>query len=182
MPNPSWSQVCAFLLTPYSEYLQPTATDDDAASDSSASSALSIDPEDPMRDYLISKRKEEKALKKAKKSKSKAKQKDETPEERRARKARRKEKKARKLKSDGMKGVEELLNTLGGRDTRRPRSRTPPARTRSRIRDRNMSIRSRSPPSPGDEHETTRMRHKRYPEENTERKRDSRSRSTRDYD
>ncbi|CAA7258533.1 unnamed protein product [Cyclocybe aegerita] len=70
-----------------------------AESVSSASSGPDIDPEDPMRDYLIAKRKEEKALKKAKKSKSKGKHKDETPEERRARKARKKEKKEGKMKS-----------------------------------------------------------------------------------
>ena len=37
--------------------------DDGAEYDSSDSSAISIDPEDPMRDYLIAKRKEEKAKK-----------------------------------------------------------------------------------------------------------------------
>ncbi|KAF8897892.1 hypothetical protein BD779DRAFT_1796454 [Infundibulicybe gibba] len=100
--------------------------DDDAASESSASSTASIDPEDPMRDYLIAKRKEEKAMKKAKKDKSKGKHKDETPEERRARRQRKKDKRARKMKSDGMKGVEDLLNSLGNRDMGRRRSRTPP--------------------------------------------------------
>ncbi|KAF9478665.1 hypothetical protein BDN70DRAFT_913533 [Pholiota conissans] len=82
-----------------------------------ASTGASIDPEDPMRDYLIAQRREQKALKKAKKSKGKGKDKgkhkDETPEERRARKARKKEKKAKKIKSVGMKAVEDLLNTLG---------------------------------------------------------------------
>ncbi|KAJ6615613.1 hypothetical protein B0H10DRAFT_1801130, partial [Mycena sp. CBHHK59/15] len=99
--------------------------DDDGASDSS-SSAGSIDPEDPMRDYLLAQRREVKALKKAKKSsKSKGKHKDETPEERRARKARKVEKKSRKAKkaSEGMRGVEELLNSLGG-DPRRIRSKS----------------------------------------------------------
>lgn len=109
--------------------------DDDVASDSSDSSSPPIDPEDPMRDYLISKRKEEKALKKIKKSKSKSKHKDETPEERRARKARKREKKdkkARKVKSEGMKGVEDLLSTLGRRgDSSRPRSSSPRMRRRS---------------------------------------------------
>ncbi|KAJ3505574.1 hypothetical protein NLJ89_g7341 [Agrocybe chaxingu] len=90
--------------------------DNGAETDSSASSGPNIDPEDPMRDYLISKRKEEKAVKKAKKSKGKGKHKDETAEERRARKARKREKKERKMKSAGMKGVEELLNSLGRRD------------------------------------------------------------------
>lgn len=113
-------------------------SDDDAASDSSLSSGPSIDPEDPMRDYLISQRKEQKALKKTKKSKGK--HKDETPDERRARKERKKEKKARKLqkKSDGIKGVEELLNTLTRRRSRdarsRSRSRSPKLRYHSRSR------------------------------------------------
>ncbi|THG93845.1 hypothetical protein EW026_g7502 [Hermanssonia centrifuga] len=40
--------------------------DEDAASESSESDGPDIDPEDPMRDYLIARRKEEKALKKAK--------------------------------------------------------------------------------------------------------------------
>ncbi|KAJ6460728.1 hypothetical protein C8R47DRAFT_1160380 [Mycena vitilis] len=106
--------------------------DDDAASDSSASSDGGIDPEDPMRDYLIAQRQEAKALKKSKKSKSKAKHKDETPEERRARKARKAEKKSRKAKkaSEGMRGVEALLITLDGRP-RRP-SRSPPRQSRRR--------------------------------------------------
>ncbi|KAG1755358.1 hypothetical protein EDB19DRAFT_1584417, partial [Suillus lakei] len=39
------------------------------APDSDASSVISIDPEDPMRDYILAQRKEEKALKKSKKSK-----------------------------------------------------------------------------------------------------------------
>lgn len=72
---------------------------DDAASESSVSSAPSIDPEDPMRDYLLQQRKEEK-IKKSKtrgKSKSKkAKKSDETPEERRARKERKRARRAAK--------------------------------------------------------------------------------------
>jgi len=117
--------------------------DEDAGSDSSASSAGSIDPEDPMRDYLIAQRKEAKALKKAKKSKSKGKHKDETPEERRARKARKAEKKARKAKkaSEGMRGVEELLNSLGGHPRRI--SRSPPPQLR-RPRSRSASPRART--------------------------------------
>ncbi|KAJ7194590.1 hypothetical protein GGX14DRAFT_678778 [Mycena pura] len=126
--------------------------DDDAASDSSASTGASIDPEDPMRDYLIAQRKEAKALQKTKKSKSKRKHKDETPEEKRARKARKAEKKARKLKkaSEGVRGVEDLLHSLGGLPRQqRPISRSPPPRFR---RDRSHSrsprarnSRSRSP-------------------------------------
>jgi RNA-binding motif protein, X-linked 2 len=115
--------------------------DEGAESDSSASSAPSIDPEDPMRDYLLEKRREEKALKNSKKpQRSKGKHKDETPEERRARKDRKKAKKAKKLKnrSEGMRGVEALLSALGGRERedrdgerRRSRSLTP---ERKRIR------------------------------------------------
>ena len=89
--------------------------DDAAESDSSAVTGASIDPEDPMRDYLIEQRREAKALKKSKKSKGKMKHKDETPEERRARKAKKKERKAKKVKSEGLKGVEDLLKSLGRR-------------------------------------------------------------------
>ncbi|KAK7033610.1 hypothetical protein VNI00_012847 [Paramarasmius palmivorus] len=90
----------------------------EASDDSSASSGPEIDPEDPMRDYLLEKRREEKAKKKSKKSKSKGKHKDETPEERRARKERKREKKAKKekKKSEGVKGVEALLASIGGRE------------------------------------------------------------------
>jgi RNA-binding motif protein, X-linked 2 len=62
-------------------------------SDASASSAGSIDKEDPMREYLIEQRRENKM--KSKKSKKHA---DETPEERRARKER---KRAKKLAKEG---------------------------------------------------------------------------------
>lgn len=98
--------------------------DDVAETDSDASSVFSIDPEDPMRDYLIEKRKEMKALEKSKKSK-KGKHKDETPDERRARKERKREKKLRKgqKKSEGVKGVEDLLKSLTGRDGPRPSDR-----------------------------------------------------------
>jgi len=125
--------------------------DDDARSDSSASSGPAIDPEDPMYEYLVAKRQEEKALKKAKKTKSKSKHKDETPEERRARKVRkkeRKERKARKGKSEGMKGVEDLLNSLGGRGLGRPLSRSP-SRTHRRSRSHSLSpMRDRYRPGP----------------------------------
>jgi len=95
---------------------KPQLVEDDAAeSDSSAVTGASIDPEDPMRDYLIEQRREAKALKKTKKSKGKMKHKDETSEERRARKAKKKERKARKVKSEGLKGVEDLLKSLGRR-------------------------------------------------------------------
>ncbi|GAW02447.1 rna-binding protein cwf29 [Lentinula edodes] len=89
--------------------------DDDPGSESSEDSGPEIDPEDPMRDYLLEKRREAKALKKAKKSKSKGKHKDETPEERRARKERKKEKRKKKSeKSAGVLGVEKLLESFGG--------------------------------------------------------------------
>lgn len=139
-------------------------------SESSDDSGPEIDPEDPMRDYLIAKRKEEKAAKKGKKSKSKRKHKDETPEERQARKERKRLRKE-KTKSAGIRAAEELLNSLGGlgaasssrrsASPRRSRSRTPvrkqdsegrhghhsPSR-RSRSRDRSpvRRYRSRTPP------------------------------------
>lgn len=116
--------------------------------DSDASSVFSIDPEDPMRDYLIEKRKEMKALEKSKKSK-KGKYKDETPDERRARKERKREKKLRKgqKKSEGVKGVEDLLKNLEGRDGRRPSDRN--IREDHYRRDRSQETdrrRSASPP------------------------------------
>ncbi|KII94642.1 hypothetical protein PLICRDRAFT_86135 [Plicaturopsis crispa FD-325 SS-3] len=121
--------------------------DDDAASGSSASSGPAIDPEDPMAEYLIAQRREEKALKKSKKSKSsKGKhKKDETPEERRARKERKKEKKARKPagKSGAAKDVEQLLQSLAGGRGDRIHSRSPP-RSHSTARRQTYS-RSRSP-------------------------------------
>ncbi|KAF5393123.1 hypothetical protein D9757_001133 [Collybiopsis confluens] len=73
--------------------------DEAPASDSSEDSGPEIDPEDPMRDYLLEKRREAKALKKEKKSKSKKKHKDETPEERRTRKERRRRNAGKRRKS-----------------------------------------------------------------------------------
>ncbi|KAF9006728.1 hypothetical protein BDQ17DRAFT_1277316 [Cyathus striatus] len=166
--------------------------DDAEESDSTASSGPDIDPEDPMRDYLIAKRKEEKALKK-KKSKSKGKHKDETPEERRARKARKKEKKAKK--SEGMKAVEALLSNLGRREEG-PRSRSPADRKRRRSPTRSKSPdydhykqhpRSQSGQlSPVDD-QGYESRRRQYPDERTSRdrsphERGSRSRRPRIYD
>ncbi|KAH9977675.1 hypothetical protein BGW80DRAFT_768946 [Lactifluus volemus] len=107
---------------------------DDAGSESSESTAPNIDPDDPMRDYLLKKWREERARKKGKKSKTKGKHKDETIEERRARKERKKEKRARReaVKSDGLKGVEALLNSLDerrGRDERSSHSKRPQRRS-----------------------------------------------------
>ncbi|KAG6333464.1 hypothetical protein ID866_5624, partial [Astraeus odoratus] len=89
--------------------------------DSDVSSTFSIDPEDPMRDYLIEQRREMKAMKKKQKKTKKEKRKDETPEERRARKERKRERRRQKdqKKSEGMKGVEELLKKFDGREGRR---------------------------------------------------------------
>ncbi|KAI0271963.1 hypothetical protein BGY98DRAFT_1124981, partial [Russula aff. rugulosa BPL654] len=86
----------------------------DGASESSASSAPDIDPDDPMRDYLLEKWREERAKKRGKKTKSKKRRKDETPEERRARKERKREKRAKREagKSEGLKGVEALLRSI----------------------------------------------------------------------
>ncbi|KAI9000745.1 hypothetical protein BD414DRAFT_405841, partial [Trametes punicea] len=92
---------------------KPTLITDAAeASESSEESGPDIDPEDPMRDYLMAKWKEEKG-KKGKKAKSKHKHKDETPEERKARKERKKLRKE-KTKSAGVRAAEELLASLGG--------------------------------------------------------------------
>ncbi|KAG6378973.1 hypothetical protein JVT61DRAFT_13261 [Boletus reticuloceps] len=127
--------------------------DEAPASDSDASSTFSIDPEDPMRDYLLAQRREMKALKKSKKSK-KDKRKDETPEERRARKERKRERRLRKEKgkSEGMKGVEELLKNLGRQESSRDKQRdyrdTPERdwdRTRDRQRSDSPSHRNRGP-------------------------------------
>lgn len=76
---------------------------DDGASESSASSAPNIDPDDPMRDYLLEKWREERAKKREKKTKSNKRRKDETREERRARKERKREKRAKReaSKSEG---------------------------------------------------------------------------------
>ncbi|OCH94277.1 hypothetical protein OBBRIDRAFT_823571 [Obba rivulosa] len=85
--------------------------EDGAESDSSESSSPPIDPEDPMYDYLVAKRKEEKGKKKGKKDKkSKSKHKDETPEERRARKERKKLRK-QTSKSEGMRAEEQVAKS-----------------------------------------------------------------------
>ena len=140
---------CAFslpLASVCSLSERPGTSDGDEGSAYSESSGPEIDPVDPMAEYLIAKRKEEKAAKKGKKSKSKRKHKDETPEERRARKERKRLKKE-KGKSAGMAAVEDLLKSLVGdagpsvrrrssASPRRSRSRTPPARGGDRDRDR----------------------------------------------
>ncbi|PPQ68595.1 hypothetical protein CVT26_003384 [Gymnopilus dilepis] len=133
------------IISALNHYSYVLLTDGGAESDSSASSGASIDPEDPMREYLIAQRKEAKALKKAKKSKDKGKHKDETPEERKARKARKKEKKAIKAKSAGVKGVEELLNSLARREPDVPRSEDRDDRRRHRSPVPHRKSRSRSP-------------------------------------
>ncbi|KAL1734427.1 hypothetical protein EV714DRAFT_245372 [Schizophyllum commune] len=170
---------------------------DGEESSSDESDAPKIDPEDPMYDYLMSKYREEKAAKKdKKKKKDKHKHEDETPEERRARKERKRAKKAlkEKTKSQGMRGVEDLLKSLGGgggprdrlgRGSERSRSRsprrTPPvdarrSRTppRRRSPDREYSRRRRSP-TPDD-----RERSRRHRDEDDYR--DSRRDRRRDYD
>ncbi|CCM01735.1 uncharacterized protein FIBRA_03801 [Fibroporia radiculosa] len=116
---------------------QKYATEDDAESDSSVDSGPPIDPEDPMYEYLVAKRKEERALKRSKKgklnSKGKSKHQGETPEERRARKERKKLRKAGK--SAGVRGIEDLLKSLdsraGNRADHRYGSRSPARRMRS---------------------------------------------------
>lgn len=132
-------------------YAHQYCPDSEEHSDSSASSGPDIDPEDPMRDYLIAKWKEERATHKSKKKKkSKGKRKDETPEERAARKARKKERKTKKQKSEGVRAVEDLLSSLAHRETDR-RSKTP--QTRSSRRSRSRSPVRDSRPFP-DKHES----------------------------
>ena len=93
----------------------PIVVDDAPPESEESDIGADIDPEDPMRDFIIAQRLEERA---GKKKKSK-KRENETPEERRARKERRKEKKGKKKllagKSDAMRGVEDLLKSLGDR-------------------------------------------------------------------
>ncbi|KAJ7755860.1 hypothetical protein B0H16DRAFT_1886150 [Mycena metata] len=153
------------------EMIVDSASNANNSDSDSDSDAPSIDPEDPMREYLLAQRREARLLKKSSsKSKSKSKKdkhKDETPEERRARKARKAERRARKgdksekgkdkktsksKTSEGMRGVEALLSSLGGGgggDVRRAggrsrsRSRSPPPPSR-RTGARSRS-RSRSP-------------------------------------
>lgn len=124
--------------------------DEGGESDTSVSTGASIDPEDPMRDYLIAQRREKKAMDKGKKkSKIKGRHVDETPEERKARKARRKEKKEKKAKSSTLKDVEDLLNSLGRppsppfKDARRSNGTT--TRGRDHSVERYQDKRSRSP-------------------------------------
>lgn len=116
---------------------------DAAPSESEGSDiAADIDPEDPMRDFIIAQRLEERAGKKKRSKKHK----DETPEERRARKERKKEKKVKKKllqgKSDATRDVEELLKSLGrsGDDRRkaspRRRSKSPSLSRRGHHRPR----------------------------------------------
>jgi len=119
---------------------------DDPGSESSTSTAPNIDPDDPMRDYLLEKWRAERAKKKGKKAKSKGKHKDETPEERRKRKERKKDKRARReaSKSEGLKGVEALLRSLD-RGGERGRRGTLSNGDRSRSRSRSPSASGRVP-------------------------------------
>ncbi|KAL5487998.1 CWF29 [Sanghuangporus weigelae] len=142
---------------------KPEMITDDVSSESSESSGPEIDPEDPMAAYLLEKRREEKAKKKGKKLKSKKKHKDETPEGRGARKEKRREKKALKAskKSQGLRGVEELLQTWAAerpqresgsrsRSPRRLRSRSPDHHSRD-DRSRNLREPSHRYKSPTDQ-------------------------------
>jgi RNA-binding motif X-linked protein 2 len=134
---PSYSSVGKFIEFAW--------IDDDGASESSASSGPSIDPEDPMREYLLAQRREQKALKASKPKKlkkPKSKHKDETPEERRARKERKRERRANKAtKSEGVRGVEALLASLTDGSRGVPKKR---ARSRSRSRTPELRHQGRS--------------------------------------
>jgi RNA-binding motif X-linked protein 2 len=131
-------------------------------SDGPASSAGSIDKEDPMREYLIEQRRESKM-----KSKKLKKHADETPEERRARKEK---KRAKKLAKEGSS----VVSSKQARDERRiidthMRSSSPRGYTRdTRKRSHDMSVsperadrsRRRSS-SPRRRHEHDRSNHER---------------------
>jgi len=131
---------------------KPELKYDNVASESSAESVPDIDPEDPMRDYLLAKHKEAKSKKKAHQPKSK--HADETPEERRARKRRRKEQKARKTEDsarvstrrDDREDQPQRLRVRDGRDRlsdrrheSRSRSRSPAPRSSGRYYSRSRS-------------------------------------------
>lgn len=121
----------------------------------SVSSAPSIDPEDPMRDYLLQKRKEEKGKSKSSK---KRKHDGETPEERRARKERKRAKKEAKTRGqDDSKSHRHRIEDRAGDIERvgphhRRLSNSPPRRPnrspspfRERVRSSKRSP-SRTPP------------------------------------
>ncbi|KAG8897633.1 hypothetical protein FRB99_008017 [Tulasnella sp. 403] len=109
--------------------VKPELIRDDAGSgdEGSVSSAPSIDPEDPMRDYLLAKRKEEKGKQKSKKSK---KHEGETPEERRARKERKRAK--REAKARAVAGERGDTNSRSHHHRSHSRSRSPPPKSRRR--------------------------------------------------
>jgi len=94
--------------------------DGNASEKSSASSGFpDIDPDDPMRDYLIAQRKEQKLMEKAKEKKLKE-HANETPEERRARKERKRQR--RLLKGEG-RAIEDRGGKEGDAIKGRPRDR-----------------------------------------------------------
>jgi RNA-binding motif X-linked protein 2 len=116
-----------------------------------------------MYEYLVNKRKEEKALKKAKKAKSSSKRKDETPDERRARKEKKRAKKEKKhagvkkkddapadRRGDQEKSLEELMREFqnegrAGRTRIRSPSGTPPRESQQSLSRTLPGRRSRSP-------------------------------------
>jgi RNA-binding motif protein, X-linked 2 len=162
MLSQRWWPVRIFSTKVVFSLLKP-CLDEGADSESSESDGPDIDPDDPMRDYLIAKWKEQKAKKKGE-LKGKRKHKDETPEERRARKERKKQKKLRKQggKSAGMRGVEDLLNELEGMSRNRAGRHYSPVADKRRLRSRerrddpedyrrrprDLSDRRSPPPSP----------------------------------
>ncbi|KZV91839.1 hypothetical protein EXIGLDRAFT_647834 [Exidia glandulosa HHB12029] len=125
--------------------------DDGNASSSDDEEPLpAIDPDDPMRDYLLQQHREERERRKKKRHSKRA---NETPEERRERKRRKKEKKERKAiearrpheleyrreraPEDPRRGMDERRRSGSPRRERpRSRSRTPPSRDRQRPRSR----------------------------------------------
>ncbi|KAG8865140.1 hypothetical protein FRB96_000029 [Tulasnella sp. 330] len=125
-----WEEPEEQSLNARPEIARDVNADDD---DGSMSSVPSIDPEDPMRDYLLAKRREEKGKSKLKKSK---KHEGETPDERQARKERKKAKKEAKSKPQPRRDRDERDLPRSSRHTddservrERTRSRSPPTRS-----------------------------------------------------
>ncbi|KAG9018828.1 hypothetical protein FRB90_009115 [Tulasnella sp. 427] len=109
--------------------------DDAGSGDSDVESILSeldIDPEDPMRDWLLSKFKDEKGKTKSKKSK---KHEGETPEERRARKERKRAKREAKAKKEGEERDKERERSVPSKRRRGDSMSVSPPPDRSSRRD-----------------------------------------------
>ncbi|KAH7103749.1 hypothetical protein BKA62DRAFT_696335 [Auriculariales sp. MPI-PUGE-AT-0066] len=130
---------------------KPELVHEDAGSSSEEDEPLpDIDPDDPMRDYLLEKHREELAKRKKKKSSKRA---NETPEERKERKRRKKEKKeAKRLAIDGPSRERQRSRSQERRHDEhspRRRSRSPPGRLQGSLPLRSRPG-ARSPPPASD--------------------------------